>query len=412
MLLIPILFFILSAVFVFRWGMGSAIAEQAKTTELVRLSQSWSPHDAQAQIAEAQIWLGSRVPGDENKVVEAYERAVSLSPQDYRIWLSLGSARERAGDTVRSEKALRQAIALAPFYAHPRWLLGNSLLRQKRFDEAFAELRIAAEAIKILRPQVVSMAWSIYGDVGQTGNAIGHSSSMKAEFARYLAQQKRLDDALKIWDTLDVNEKRAEATTAKEIIVACMQENRLRAVWNLSQTLDEEEFPKGVVGDLLNQGFEEDILPAGKSYFGWQIGVGEQPMIAIDTSQGQEGTRSLLVNFTSAGGFEFRNVSQLVILEPSSRYRLEYFFKTYDLKAVGPLKIEVVDASNNQALIASSKNIQDGTSEWQSDKIEFNTPSNTEGIIIRLARTMCSDNNCPIYGKVWYDNFKLLRIKN
>lgn len=412
LLLIPALLFILSAVLVFRWGMGSAIAEQAKTIELVQLSQSWSPHDAQAQIAEANLWLNSRVSGDERKVVEAYERATGLSPYDYRLWLSLGLARERAGDVAGSEKALRQAIALAPFYAHPRWLLGNSLLRQKRFDEAFAELRIAGEAIKILRPQIVSMAWNVYGDVGQASNALGQSSSMKAEFARYLAQQKKLDDALRIWNALNENEKRTESAAANEILVACMQENRLRAVWDLSKILNGDDFPKGTSGEVSNPGFEEDILPAGKSYFGWQIGSGEQPMIAIDTGQGQESTRSLLVSFTSAGGFEFRNVSELVIVEPSARYRLEYFFKTYDLKAVGPLKIEVVDATNNQTLIVSSKNIPDGTNEWQSDKIEFNTSSNTEGIIIRLARTKCSDNNCPIYGKVWYDNFKLIRINN
>lgn len=412
LLLLPFLFFIVSAIFIFRWGMGSAVAEQSSSLELVQLAQRWSPHDAQTQMAEAGIWLNSRVAGDEKKVVTALERAVSLSPNDYRFWMSLGLARERVDDISGSEKAMRQAIKLAPFYAIPRWQLGNLLLRQGRLDEAFAELRVAGEAMKILRPQIVSIAWSVYGNVTITGKALGDSSALKAELAKYLAQQDKLDDALKIWNTLSIDERREEENIGKEIFIAAMKANRLRIAWNLAQGFNSDEFPKSAVDEILNPGFEGNILPAGTSYFGWQISVGEQPLIAIDASHAKEGTRSLLINFASAGGFEFRNVSQLLIVEPSSSYSLEYFFKTSDMKAVGAVKIEVVDVSNNQTLIGTSKTIPDGTNDWQYIKIEFKTDKNTEAIAIRLARDRCSDNNCPIFGKVWYDDFKLRRTNN
>ncbi len=57
------------------------------------------------------------------------------------------AARARAlGDTEGGVAALRRAAELAPNYTYPRWHLGNALLRAGRTEEAFAELRRAADA--------------------------------------------------------------------------------------------------------------------------------------------------------------------------------------------------------------------------------------------------------------------------
>lgn len=388
------------------------MAEQAEDIELVRLAERWSPHDWQPHAVEGQMWLRSRVAGDEKKVVAAYQRAVSLSPHDYRLWSELGIAREHAEDVTGAEKALRQAITLAPNYAYPRWQLGNFLLRRGRLDEAFTELRLAGAAMESLRPQIVIIAWNTYKDITSASNALGQTSSMKAELAKYLAQQAQVDEALKIWNSLSDAEKRLEENAVREMFVACMKAKRFRAAWALMEYVDKDESFRGMTGVIINPGFEGDILAAGTSYFGWQIGGGEQPLIAIDASQRQEGARSLLVYFTSVGGFEIRDFSQLAVVEPSARYSLEFVYSTNDMKAVGPVRLEVVDASNNYSFLASSKTVPDGTHSWQQERIEFSTQQNTEGIIIRLTRDRCADNNCPIFGKLWYDNFRLQRLNN
>ena len=79
-------------------------------------------------------------------VVSEYEKAVSLSPHDYRLWMEFGSALEQEGDFDKAEKALREAVKLAPSYSYPRWFLGNLLVRTDRYDEGFDELRFAAES--------------------------------------------------------------------------------------------------------------------------------------------------------------------------------------------------------------------------------------------------------------------------
>jgi len=85
-----------------------------------------------------------------------------LSPYDYRFWMSLGTAHEQSGDPVKAELALKQAVALAPSYAYPHWFLGNLYLRNARYNEAFAELRRAAEADPDLLSQLFNLSWEIY----------------------------------------------------------------------------------------------------------------------------------------------------------------------------------------------------------------------------------------------------------
>ena len=74
--------------------------------------------------------------------------------------MSLGTALEQWGEVERGEKALRRATELAPSYAYPRWYLGNLLLRSGRYNQAFAELRRAADADPELRSQLLNLAWA------------------------------------------------------------------------------------------------------------------------------------------------------------------------------------------------------------------------------------------------------------
>jgi len=406
-LLVPVFLFVLTAIFVFRWGMGSTVAEQANNIELVKFAKSWSPHDPQIPLAEGQVWLKA---GDERKVVSAYETAVSLSPRDYRLWLALGLARDRMDDTAGGEKAIRQAISLAPYYAIPRWQLGNLLLRQGRLDEAFAELRIAAYMMHTLQPQIAGFAWQSYGNVTDAINALGGDPSMRAQLAKFLAQQNKLTEALTVWRGLSEAERQAEDKAGQEILTACLKGGRWRAAWELNKTLATDGTETTPIGAFSNPGFEGEILQQGKSSFSWQIAEGAQPTIAVDASQRRGGTRSLLMLYSSTGGFEFRNVSQIVIVEPNTRYRLECFFRTQEMKAVGPVKLEVIDAVGAGSLIASSEPIPNGTREWQPLQIEFTTSEKTEAVIVRFARVPCADNNCPIFGRIWYDDFSLQRL--
>jgi len=87
------------------------------------------------------------------------ERAIQLRPRDYFLWMMLGVTRDLNDDPQGGLAALRESVRLAPFYARPRWLLGNLLLRMGQLDEAFEQMRSAEEKDTALLPNVIDLAW-------------------------------------------------------------------------------------------------------------------------------------------------------------------------------------------------------------------------------------------------------------
>src|SRR5688572_13268208 len=167
--------------FVVRWYLGNTLAEYTDAdengVETVRRAVSWAPSDPLTHWRLGAVAQRQLLPDQLPQVVDEYEQAASLSPNDYRFWMSLGTALEQVGDIERGEKALRRATELAPSYSYPRWYLGNLLLRSGRYDQAFAELRRAADADPELRSQLLNSAWAIYNkDLDRFVEAVGNSA--------------------------------------------------------------------------------------------------------------------------------------------------------------------------------------------------------------------------------------------
>jgi hypothetical protein len=51
-----------------------------------------------------------------------------------------------------------------------------------------------------------------------------------------------------------------------------------------------------------------------------------------------------------------------------------------------------------------------GTQDWQPVSFEFTTGPKTEAVLVRIVRVYCAEGVCPIYGKIWYDDFNFERI--
>src|SRR5215217_1614748 len=217
--------------FAVRWYLGNTLAEYFNPTEsnfdIARRAVAMAPDDPLthwriAQVAQKNLPLDRQV-----QALPEYQKAVSLSPNDYRYWMSLGTAYERAGEASKAEEALKRAVALAPAYAYPHWFLGNLLLRNARYDEAFAELRRASEADSELLPQLFSLIWEVYKDDPEAlKNAVGQTAIARATFAQYLLSQKRFEVGLRIWDGLTSEEKKTNKYSAEEMIKSLKNELR------------------------------------------------------------------------------------------------------------------------------------------------------------------------------------------
>jgi len=101
---------------------------------------------AMAERPEAQVNLGNlyAVRGRPEDAARAYRTALALTPQFIPAYVNLADLHRSRGDESRAEDVLREAITAAPGNGDVHHALGLSLVRQKRLEEAAAELELAA----------------------------------------------------------------------------------------------------------------------------------------------------------------------------------------------------------------------------------------------------------------------------
>ncbi|MCA1565473.1 MAG: hypothetical protein LC803_07520 [Acidobacteria bacterium] len=414
LLLVPVALMALCVWYGMRWCVGNTMAEWLPDINAAEAATRLAPGDPQAHFTVARLRERSFLPEELPEAVRHYEEAARLSPNDFRYFMELGRVRGLVGDTRGSEAALRHAVELAPTYPEPRWYLGNLLLRQGRAAEAFAELRRAGEASpgKFL-PQVIELSWRYYdADVPSVLAAVGNSARARGQLMEYLINLKRLDDARQLWEGFNAEERKLVSATGEKLLLRFLEAKRFHDMLALHRELaamggtPTEAAPER----LTNGGFESAVGAPGRNPFEWQVVPLAGVQIGLDERVRREGARSLRIAFNSTNTISFRNISQLVTVEPQTRYRLEYYVRREDLKGEATLVTQIVDAGQPDRVLASAPPLAAGTADWQAVALDFTTGAATQGLTLRVVSPQCPSAICPIFGKVWYDNFNLQRL--
>ncbi|MDT7540287.1 MAG: hypothetical protein QOE33_191 [Acidobacteriota bacterium] len=409
LLLVPAALVCFGAWMALRWLAGDTMATYPTNEEVARLAERLAPDDPQTHFTAGVFARNDFTQDGLHETVTEFERAVALSPRDYRLWMELGRAREQAGDKEGGEFALRRAVALAPNYVLPRWYLGNLLLRAGQDAEAFTELRRAAESDREMRGAIFASVWSIYGgDVARVTTAVGDKPAVRAELVAYLVGQKRTDDALRLWSSLSPQDKHTQAEAGDALAHGLLAEQRYAAALEVARSIAPEDVT-AQPGQITNSGFEQEIKGPGKDQFGWSVTPVAQAQTGIDPRTAHGGTRSLRISFNAPSSITFANVSQLVVVEPGARYHLDFFVRTDSLKTASSLVVNVRSGAKDGRGLASSAPAPNGTSDWQQVALDFTVPTDADGVVITLSRQACVEGACPIFGKIWYDDFNLQR---
>ena len=401
--------------FAVRWYLGNTLAEYFNPAEsnlnVAQMAANLAPNDPLTHWRIASVSQKTLPLDQQARAIAEYEKAVALSPNDYRFWMSLGTAYEQSGDAAKAEQALKRAVELAPAYAYPHWYLGNLLLRNGRYEDAFAELRLASEADAELRPQLFNLIWEVYSnDPEALKNAVGQSAEARAQFALYLLGQKRFEDGLRLWEGMSVEEKRANKQTGESIVTTLRNEGRFHdalTVWNgiASEKLRAE------IGRVFDGGFEEAVAYGPETVFGWQVQGAPQMQIGIDPAKSHGGERSLRLVFQVRANLDTMNIAQLVPVAPNTEYEFECFVSTDRLETGSAPEIQIIDVNTGAGLV-SSPQAPGGTNDWNRVTMSFKTSEKTEAVVLRIVRISCKTEEtpiCPIFGSVWYDDFSFKR---
>jgi len=401
-----------SSWFVVRWYVGNTIAEyfhpEDHRLETAQMAVRLAPNDPLPHWRLGNLALKELPPDQISLVVAEYEKAVSLSPHDYRLWTEFGGALEQAGDFDKAEKALREAVKLAPSYAYPRWYLGNLLLRTDRYTDGFAELQRASEENEQFQSQLFNLAWQLNkDDFDALRAAVGNSREVRAAFSKYLVERGRYDDGLRLWNTLSPMEKRESRFASDPIITSLVSTQHFHQAMEIWNEVAPGPAYNAKLGNILDGGFENNLAHGPGAVFGWQVQSNSQVQIGIDPAQGHSGSRSLRVYFQVRSHIDTINVSQLVPVNPNTEYELECYVKTERIESAETPAILVVNAADDVTLVGSP-GAPSGTNNWQRVSLAFKTGEKTEAVKVKMVRNSCSDSPvCPIFGTVWYDDFNL-----
>ena len=399
--------------YVIRWYIGNTLAEYFDPSgdlNIAHRAASMAPNDPLTHWRIAQISQKTLPLDQQGAAIAEYEKAVSLSPNDYRLWMSLGIAQEQSGDPAKAELAMKKAVALAPAYAYPHWYLGNLYIRNARYDEAFVELHLASQADPELMPQLFNLVWEIYsGDPDALRKTIGQTPGARASFALYLFGRNRVDDGLNFWNGLSLEEKKANKETADQMITSLKNGQHFHSamqVWN--DIMGDRHHVE--VDHIFDGSFEEAVTYAPDTVFGWQVKSAPQMQIGIDKNKGHNGPRSLRLVFQVRTNIEGIHLSQLVPVQPNTEYELECYVATDKLETGSTPIVQIVDAADDAPL--GSMMAPGGTSDWKRTSFTFKTGNKTEAITLKILRVSCGSEEvpvCPIFGSIWYDDFTLKR---
>jgi len=395
-----------TAFFAVRWQFGNMLASMTRTvdehaSEKAKTAIAWSPSDPSAHVLVAATEGGAVAR-------QHLQDAIAIAPNDHRWRIAYARFLEQDEQFDLAEAEFRQAVALAPSYARPRWHLGNFLLRRERETEALAELKLAAADDFDFRNQVFSLAWEYFEkDAGKLAEIAGEKPDAVVRLAYFLASRGRAEAAWETWNRLSGETREAASAIRQEIVDGLFLQRHFRVALEFAKEAGTDR--DAAVGAITNGSFEKHLSEDDGGRFGWSVGGGDSKLQAApDSRVRHEGERSLRLNFRNFTKPDFSQIVQTIAVEPSGRYRMTFWLRTENLRSAGPPLVEVLDAENG-GLLVRSRPFAEPNAEWESVTIEFAAPANCDGITIRTNRVACGVD-CPITGTLWYDDFSLTKL--
>jgi tetratricopeptide (TPR) repeat protein len=414
LLFLPALIALLSAGAAVRWYVGNTVAEFSPAVdegglEMARMAVRWAPGDPLTHWRLASFQQKAFSAENLAAAVREYELAVQASPYDYRYWMELGRAFEAAGDPDRGQKALRRAVELAPAYSHPRWHYGNLLLREGKTDEAFAQLSMAAEADELMQLPIFGLATQVFGGDVEKIVQVLPAPAVRFKFAISLINTDKFDEAARVLRTITPADRKAQPALTNQVLQSLLHHQQFHAALALLREIEPAGAQLPAPEQFWNGGFEKPVPLSDPKPFRWVISSSSQAQIAIDPRGRTQG--SLRIIFKAPTRLENIPVSQTIVVEPETQYRIQFYQRTEGLITASTPALIISD-SVDKTQLASSPPPPTATNDWQLVTLDFKTKPKHEGISLGLVRAACEGNQpiCPIFGTIWYDDFNLQRV--
>ena len=256
----------------------------------------------------------------------------------------------------------------------------------------------------MLMPGIIDLAWRLSGGKIHSVEQVIAPRTPEAYQAlgQYFRQRKEVDAAIAMFAAAGSAAERDRRSYLAELIAA----KRFKEAATLWAVGRQGGAARGV---MIDAGFEEESN-LNEPGFGWYLGERRQGFhLSLDTTNPRQGRSSLKVEFDGDSDPASPVISQLVLVEPRTRYQLRFAVRSEGLVSGGLPRVVTTDANTNSVL-GQSGELPAATDGWRDYMIDFESGSSDVAVQIALQRHSCDKSPCPIFGRLWLDNFSLQKL--
>jgi tetratricopeptide (TPR) repeat protein len=338
-----------------------------------------------------------------SSAVSWLQSAARLNPHSAKIWVDLAAAEQLLGDSANETAAINRALAVDPRSPEVAWQAANLFLAQGSVDDAMKQFHTVLENDPPLTWPALTTAWKIRPDVDSLLDGVVPPAA-NAAFLQFLLSKNETTVAAKVWDKMFSQEQsvpRNDLLGYERYLFAHHEVSQASRVWQQAAKLsDLAAYQPSPENLLVNGDFSLQILDGG---FDWIHQPVQGVFIALDPRETHSGSRSIRITLDGEG-FADAGISQLVAVQPDTRYEFSAFYKAKDMDGAGDMQFAVYDSYRATPLLMSEglKNAD----FWKSVTGSFVTPAETQLVRLQLVRVPAGR---PIRGKLWIDGLRLVQ---
>ena len=345
------------------------------------------------------------------RAISSYRKSLEIDPLATSTWLELAATYESEGNDVAARNAFLNAKKTYPLSAEVSWRYGNFLLRQGELEAAFAEIRRSVEADPGRAAEAFSRCARVEPDADVIlDRVLPAKSAIYMAVMADLAQDRQIDNALKVWSRIVTMHPKIALHDAFQIVMELRSAGRTaeaHKVWEQAVELAglaELEGPRDSM--VWDGGFESDVT--GEAY-AWRFArTTRSAQIGFDSQEKYSGKRSLRVSFDGSTDVAFYDVCQTVPAEAGTAYELSVWMKSKDLTTDQGVRIELRPGIPGQpgAISADVK----GTQPWTRFAAVWPGAKENQETQICLRRAASDQEDNRIRGTAWVDDVALTPI--
>jgi len=345
------------------------------------------------------------VTRDPATAVRYYKAAVQLNPHSARYWFDLAGTYQVLGDTPNQTAALEQAIHADSMTPDVAWEAANLYLVQGENEKALREFSVVMAGDTSMAGIAVRYCWRINPDVDALlRDVVPHVAEAYIAFLSLLEIKQETRGTFKVWDALMQTRQPFELRYVFEYFKFLIQRkevNQAILVWQQAAArFGFSSYLPSSSNLIVNGSFSLDVLNAG---FDWQYQKQSGVALTLDPSDFHSGRRSLLISFDGPG-INDAGIYQLIAVQPNTAYDFSAYYKNGELEGAGGPHLTIQDMYSQAVYFDSDEMKESGF--WKSVDGEFTTGPDCKLVVLHVRRL---PEGSPIRGKLWIDDFHLVR---